>query len=316
MSTKDLRDQVFDLEEQLQDEKRRSESQATQLAVYGTQMQQLRSQLRERDRALNDLKLDSTTAVSKKAKEQDEIIAILKKENAVYRENDSILRDKTEAARSSLRGLLALIETKDSVLHSVKLESAAEDQRAPAQASTSATTSTPPVSNHQPPADIENGAKANTEPISASASTQAHPGTPQTRRKHVQEGAEDAQEPQVKRTRTSEQPTRVDTVAQTITATIAGPQNPRKAKLSQMMKTTASKSAALPPNESVTGYEVMDLEDVGDGDYVDPQPQRRSSARLREKSWRRRPEPAETLSAGVCLFTRDEGLHSREAYYT
>lgn len=128
MSTKDLRDQVFDLEEQLQDEKRRSESQATQLAVYGTQMQQLRSQLRERDRALNDLKLDSTTAVSKKAKEQDEIIAILKKENAVYRENDSILRDKTEAARSSLRGLLALIETKDSVLHSVKLESAAEDQ--------------------------------------------------------------------------------------------------------------------------------------------------------------------------------------------
>lgn len=128
MSTKDLRDQVFDLEEQLQDEKRRSEPQATQLAVYGTQMQQLRSQLRERDRALNDLKLYSTTAVSKKAKEQDEIIAILKKENAVYRENDSILRDKTEAARSSLRGLLALIETKDSVLHSVKLESTAQDQ--------------------------------------------------------------------------------------------------------------------------------------------------------------------------------------------
>lgn len=60
----------------------------------------------------------------------------------------------------------------------------------------------------------------------------------------------------------------------------------------------------------------MDLEDVGDDDYVDPQPQRRSSARLREKSWRRRPEPAETLSAGVCLFTRDEGLPSREAYYT
>ncbi|KAL8961075.1 MAG: hypothetical protein Q9193_002314 [Seirophora villosa] len=242
MTTKDLRDQVLDLEEQLQDEKRRSESQATQLAVYGTQMQHLRSQLRERDRALDDLKSASTAAVSKKAKEQDEIIAILKKENAVYRENDSILRDKTEAARSSLRALLALIETKDSVLHSVKLESAAKDQKAPAQASTSATTSTPPVSNHQPPADIENSAKANIEPIPASASTQAHPGTPQTRRKHVQEGAEDAQEPQVKRTRTSEQPTRVDTVAQTITATTAGPQNPRKAKLSQMMSEYESRT--------------------------------------------------------------------------
>ncbi|KAI4181074.1 MAG: hypothetical protein LQ348_005093, partial [Seirophora lacunosa] len=307
MSTKDLRDQVFDLEEQLQDEKRRSEPQATQLAVYGTQMQQLRSQLRERDRALNDLKLYSTTAVSKKAKEQDEIIAILKKENAVYRENDSILRDKTEAARSSLRGLLALIETKDSVLHSVKLESTAQDQKGAAQASTSATASTAPVANHQPPADIENKAKADTEPISDSASTRAQPGTPQTRRKHAQDGTEDVEEPQAKRKRTSDQTTPVDNaLAQLITATSEGPQKPRKAKLSRMMKTTASKSAALPPNESVTGYEVMDLEDVGDDDYVDPQPQRRSSARLREKSWRRRPEPAETLSAGVCLFTRDE----------
>ncbi|KAI4114140.1 MAG: hypothetical protein LQ345_005025 [Seirophora villosa] len=192
-------------------------------------MQYLRTQLRERDRALNDLNSESTTAVSKKAMEQDEIIARLKKEIAVYRENDSILREKTEAARSSLRGLLALIETKDS--------------KAPAQASTSATASTLPVANHQPPADTQNNAKANTEPISASASTRAHPGTPQTRHKHAQEGAEHVQQPQAKRNRTSDQTSPVDNaLAQTITATTAGTQKPRKAELSRMMSECESRT--------------------------------------------------------------------------
>ncbi|KAL9011950.1 MAG: hypothetical protein Q9173_003247 [Seirophora scorigena] len=271
MTTKDLRDKVFDLDEQLQDEKRKSESQATQLVVYATQMEHLRSELRTRDRALNDLKSVSPTACSKKTKEQDEVIARLKEEIAVYREKDSILREKTETARSGLRGLFALIETKDFVPHSPKLGPPPKDEKAPAQASTSATASTPAVAKLQPPADTESNAIVNTKPIPESATTRAHPGT---QRKHAQDAAEDVQEPQAKRTRTSNQTTRVDdALAQNITATTAGFKTHSKAKLSRMTRTMASKSAPVPRRKRATGCEVVNLEDAGDGDYVDPHPE-------------------------------------------
>ncbi|KAL8981562.1 MAG: hypothetical protein Q9177_005530, partial [Variospora cf. flavescens] len=180
MITKELQDRIWDLEGLLADEKRRCESQVTQLCSYATQTHELRAKLRTHATELDDLKMNSGLVFAEHTKKQNESITTLEEKLSVFSNKETTLRKKADAARSAFRDIFELIQ------HPPKVGSVAKEQvqTTAIQPSTSVSANSISLVKSQRSVNEESNAAANNNKQNSmpasSTINKAHPTPPQT----------------------------------------------------------------------------------------------------------------------------------------